>query len=136
MWALGWRQFLPFMITIVVILLTDLLIGVCIGLLLSIYFIIQNNFRVAYKVSHEINEGKEKYQIRLNSDVTFLNKVRLREALDRIPENSFLVIDGSHCHFIDYDILEIISEYRHKAIDRRIQLELTGITPVNVTAIH
>ncbi|HEY0356281.1 MAG TPA: SulP family inorganic anion transporter [Flavisolibacter sp.] len=136
MWQLGWKQFLPFVLTIVMILATDLLIGVSIGLLLSIYFIIQNNFRAEYKVTKTMKDGHEAYLIRLNSNVTFLNKVRLRDALENIPEDSALTIDGSHCNFIDYDILEIISEYGNKARDRNIEVKLIHIRTVNVTAIH
>src|SRR6185436_5418604 len=110
MWSLGWKQFLPFIITILVILSTDLLIGVSIGLLISAYFIIQNNFRAEYKVTKSTHLGIEMHYIKLNSNVTFLNKVKLRKALDDIPEYSVLTIDGSECNFIDYDILEIISE--------------------------
>jgi len=68
--------------------------------------------------------------------VTFLNKVNLKEALDQIPEYSILTIDGSESRFIDYDILEIISEYSNKAHDRHIELHLNGIERVNITAIH
>jgi Sulfate permease and related transporters (MFS superfamily) len=136
MWSLGWKQFLPFIITIIVILATDLLIGVTIGLLLSIYFIIQNNFKAEYRINKTIEKGVEAYLIKLNSNVTFLNKVRLRDALEDIPDDSMLTIDGSHCNFIDYDILEIISEYESKANDRNIKVNLIGIERVNVTAIH
>lgn len=136
MWSLGWKQFIPFLITIVVILSTDLLIGVTIGLLISIYFIVQNNFRAEYKITKTEHMGIETQYIKLNSNVTFLNKVKLRKTLDEIPEYSVLTIDGSECNFIDYDILEIISEYANKAHDRHIELHLKGIQKVNVTAIH
>ena len=68
--------------------------------------------------------------------MTFLNKVKLKDALDKIPEDSILTIDGSHCNFVDYDILEIISEFENKARDRNIELHLQGIEKVNVSAIH
>jgi MFS superfamily sulfate permease-like transporter len=136
MWGLGWKQFLPFLITIIVILVTDLLIGVSIGLLISIYFIIQNNFRTEYKITKSLQQGIETYHIRLNTSVTFLNKVKLRKALDEVPEYSALTIDGSECDFIDHDILEIISEYSNKAHDRHIELHLKGIKKVNITAMH
>ncbi|MBL8008001.1 MAG: SulP family inorganic anion transporter [Ignavibacteria bacterium] len=136
MWSLGWKQFLPFIITIIVILSTDLLIGVSIGLLLSIYFIVQNNFKADYKITSTVINGIETEYIKLNSNVTFLNKVNLRKALDEVPENSVLTIDGSLCNFIDYDILEIISEYESKASDRNIELHLIGIERVSVTAVH
>lgn len=136
MWSLGWKQFLPFILTIIVILATDLLIGVTIGLLLSVYFIVQNNFKAEYKISKTKQHDIETYYIKLNSNVTFLNKVNLRKALDEIPEYSVLTIDGSQCNFIDYDILEIISEYHNKAHDKHIELHLNGIEKVSVSAVH
>ncbi|MEI6816865.1 MAG: SulP family inorganic anion transporter [Bacteroidota bacterium] len=136
MWSLGWKQFIPFIITIVVILSTDLLVGVCIGLLISIYFIIQNNFKAEYKISKTMMHEVENHLIKLNSNVTFLNKVKLRKALDQIPEYSVLTIDGSESNFVDYDILEIISEYSNKAHDRHIELHLKGIEKVNIIAVH
>jgi len=134
--SLGWKQFLPFLLTIVMILSTDLLIGVSVGLLLSVYFIIQNNFKAEYKITRTIINGIETELIKLNSNVTFLNKVKLKKALDEVPEHSVLTIDGSNCNFIDYDILEIISEFENKAKDRRITLHTVGIERVSVIAIH
>ncbi|HVZ96656.1 MAG TPA: SulP family inorganic anion transporter [Chitinophagaceae bacterium] len=136
MWSLGWKQFIPFIITIIVILATDLLKGVSIGLLISTYFIIRNNFKAEYKITKILHGDTEVFYIKLNTNVTFLNKVNLRKALDKIPEYSELTIDGSECNFIDYDILEIISEYGNKALDRDIKVNLKGIQKVNVTAVH
>jgi len=136
MWSLGWKQFLPFILTIFAILATDLLIGVSIGLLLSTYFIIRSNFKTEYKITKKTINEIETEHIKLNSDVTFLNKVSLKKALDEVAENSVLTIDGSECNFIDYDILEIISEFENKAKERHIELRLIGIEKVNVTALH
>ena len=136
MWSLGWKQFIPFMLTIIVILSTDLIIGVSIGLLISVYFIVRNNFKAEYKILRTQHNGIESQYIKLNSNVTFLNKVNLRAILDEVPEYSVLTIDGSECNFIDYDILEIISEYGNKAHDRHIELHLPGIEKVDVIAVH
>jgi MFS superfamily sulfate permease-like transporter len=136
MWSLGLKQFLPFILTISIILLTDLLIGVTAGLLLSAYYIIQNNFKAEYKIQKRMMHETEVYLVKLNSNVSFLNKVKLKDVLDKIPEYSVLTIDGSECNFIDYDILEIISEYGNKARDRHIEVHLQGIEKVNITAIH
>ncbi len=136
MWSLGNKQFIPFILTIIVILSTDLLIGVSIGLLISIYYIVQNNFKAEYRITKTMQHETEVYLIKLNSNVTFLNKVKLRKALDQIPEYSILTIDGSECNFIDYDILEIISEYGSKAHDKHIEVHLKNIEKVNIRAIH
>lgn len=137
MFKLGAKQYLPFLITIVVILSTDLLIGVSIGLLISTYFIIQNNFKAEYRITKKIEgDVTEVYYLKLNSNVTFLNKVKLRKALDQIPEYSVLTVDGSECNFIDHDILEIISAFEAKAHDRHIELHLKGIQKVEVASMH
>ena len=68
--------------------------------------------------------------------MSFLNKVKFRKVLDQIPQYSVLTIDGTNCNFIDYDILEVISEYAFKAHDRHIAVHLKGIESVNVTAVH
>ncbi|MBA4318752.1 MAG: hypothetical protein C0412_10155 [Flavobacterium sp.] len=136
MWSLGRKQFIPFMITIIVILATDLLLGVCIGLLISVYYIVQSNFKIEYNITQTKHLGIETQYIKLNHNVTFLNKVKLRKALDEVPEYSILTIDGSESRLIDYDILEIISEFHRKARDRHIELHLINIEKVNVTAVH
>jgi MFS superfamily sulfate permease-like transporter len=136
MYKLGWNQFLPFIITIVVILMTDLLIGVSIGLLISIYFLVQNNFKAEYKIRTDRHLDITTHTIKLNSMVTFLNKVALKKALDDIPEYCVAVIDGSDSRFIDPDVLEIVSEYEKKAHRKHIQLELKGIQKVEVFNSH
>ena len=102
----------------------------------SVYFIVRNNFKAEYKITKIVLNGIETEYIKLNSNVTFLNKVNLRKTLDEVAEYSVLTIDGSECNFIDYDILEIISEYENKARNKHIELHLKGIERVNVTAVH
>lgn len=129
-----WKQFIPFIVTIVFILLTDLLIGVSVGLVVAFYFIIQNNFREEFHYTPAIIDGKETGLIKLSSNVTFLNKIEIKKLLEEIPEGTTLTIDGSESLFIDYDVLEIINEFKNKAKDRNIDLNLIDIEPVNITA--
>ncbi|MEY2638531.1 MAG: hypothetical protein RIR90_13, partial [Bacteroidota bacterium] len=132
MWKLGMKQFLPFIITIVVILLTDLLIGVCIGMLIALYFIISNNFKIEFKVHQHKEHETPVYDIQLHRNVTFLNKIKLRALLDEVPKYAIVRINGSESDFIDYDVLEIITEFKNKAHDRHIQVELKGIRTVDI----
>lgn len=135
-WMQKWKQFIPFIVTIVFILLTDLLIGVIVGILISIYFIIQNNFKEEFHYDSIIKEGRAHKVIKLSSNVTFLNKVEIKNLLEKIPEGSYLTIDGSESAFIDYDVLEVINEFKNKALDRDIELKLIGIEDVNLTFNH
>lgn len=131
---IGLKQFVPFIITIVIILATDLLIGVSIGLLISLYYIIKENFKENYDIEKSHFQGLNHFKLKLHSNVTFINKVKIKNALDKVPPYAVLTIDGSDIHFIDHDVLEIISDFKTKAHDRHIQLQLINIDTVQTAA--
>ncbi len=131
---LGLDQFIPFIVTIVVVLMTDLLIGVSIGLLFSIYYIVRHNFKENYEMTKQHFQGLDSYKLKLHGNVTFLNKVNIKNSLEKVPPYSVLTIDGTDIHFIDFDILEIISEFKSKAHDRHIELHLINIELVETIA--
>jgi len=103
----GWNQLIPFVATIVAILVTDLLKGIVVGIVIGLYYVIRANHHAAISLTRSDNQ----YLIRLNKDVTFLNRALLRSFLDQVEENGFLLIDGSKSRFIDHDILETIEDF-------------------------
>jgi MFS superfamily sulfate permease-like transporter len=116
----GWDQFLPFVITIGAILLTDLLIGVLIGIGVGLFFIVRSNFKTSVFIVHDHN----KYLIRLRKDVSFLNKPIIKNKLEEIPENSSVLIDASRADFIDKDIIEVIEDFSIHAPLKNIKVEV------------
>ena len=116
----GWDQFLPFIITIVAILLTDLLIGVVIGIGVGIFFVIRSNF----KTSVFIVNDNSRYLFRLRKDVSFLNKPIIKNKLEEVPEDSSVIIDASRADFIDKDIIEVIEDFMIHAPLKNIRVEL------------
>lgn len=132
----GREQFLPFIITVVAILFTDLLIGVLIGVGYSVYFIIKHTYRAGFVVK-ERSEGHTKhFTIELALNVSFLNKKRFLEMLDTIPEYSIVEINGTDSVYIDQDILEIFHDFKSKAHRRHIQLILKDIPEVETIGLH
>lgn len=123
----GFKQFLPFIATIILILMTDLLIGVGIGTLIALLFIIKNNYHQEFKVITEKRNETTHITIKLNSNVSFLNKVKLRSILGQIKNYSAVTFDGTDCLQIDFDILEIIHEFQVNAHHRHVEVELLGI---------
>jgi MFS superfamily sulfate permease-like transporter len=117
----GVSQFVPFVITIVAIIFTDLLIGIGIGLVVGLYFVLQTNFHEAISITTDNNNN---YLLRLNKDVSFLNKSLLRKSLERIPKNSTLIIDGGHSQFIDHDIIETLKDFMDNASSKNITVEV------------
>ena len=131
-WKLGWQQFLPFIITIVAILFTDLLKGVVLGLVVGIFYVLKANYESAYFLSKPTDKKDGPIILRLAEQVSFLNKASIIKALDELPLNSTVVIDGSDSSFIDYDVLEAIENFRLAAPERGISLELLNVPQVQV----
>ena len=132
----GREQFFPFLITVIAILSTDLLIGVFIGIAYSIYFLIKHTYRAGFTLT-EKNIGHIKhYSIELALNVSFLNKGRFLELLDKIPEYSMVDINGTKSIYIDNDILEIFHDFRSKAHNKHIQLSMKDIPDVETIELH
>lgn len=116
----GWDQFLPFVITISAILLTDLLIGVLIGIAAGLFFVLRSNFKTTVFI---INDGNN-YLFRLRKDVSFLNKPIIKNKLEAVPEDSFVLIDTTKADFIDKDVVETIEDFILHAPLKNIKVDI------------
>jgi len=132
----GREQLFPFLITVISILFTDLLIGVLIGITYSIYFLIKHTYRAGYTLKERKEGHISHYNIELAMNVSFLNKKRFMEMLDKIPEYSVVHINGTKSVYIDYDILEIFQDYRSKAHHKHIELDMKDIPEVETMELH
>lgn len=122
MYQKGWDQFLPFVITLLAILLTDLLKGIAIGMVVGLIFVIKTNFHATVRLT----EHNGNYLLRLQKDVSFLNKAILTRQLAKIPDNSKVLIDVQRAQFIDADIKETLNNFIDGAKERNIRLILEG----------
>ena len=116
----GWDQFIPFIVTVIAILLSDLLIGIFIGAAVALFFMLRSNFRSSVLVVKD----KTNYLLRLRKDVSFLNKPIIKRKLEEIPPNSYIIIDSSRADFIDKDIVDVINEYKQHAGLKNIIVEI------------
>jgi MFS superfamily sulfate permease-like transporter len=122
MYRKGWDQFLPFLITIVAILFTDLLKGIAVGMVVGLFFVIRTNFKKSITFVHHRNH----YLIRFTRDVSFLNKARLIQDLIEIPDGAEVLIDTHRVQFIDRDIREALDDFILGAPGRGITITLQG----------
>ncbi len=133
---LGSDQFLPFITTIVVMLSTNLLIGVGCGIFVSIIFILKNNFKAPFKLINEEIDGRMTYFMKLSQNVPFINKGKILNVLLSLPKGSKIYIDGGRATFIDKDILEIFSEFKNRAKKNGIDVEMEELQEVDILAKH
>jgi len=131
LWKNGMTQFVPFVVTILAVVFTDLLKGVAIGLLISISFILYKNLKIAYSFKKEEFHDGDIITIKLAQEVSFLNKAAIKNTLGSIPEKSKLIIDATNTQYIDFDVLEMIKDFsRVKVYDKEIDLTLKGFKEI------
>jgi MFS superfamily sulfate permease-like transporter len=116
---LGIGQFLPFAVTVLAIVMTDLLKGIAAGLLVGVFFVMRSNRRSAVTL---VNDGRD-WMIRFNKDMSFVNKAELKRRLRKIPDRAHLIVDGTKALYVDRDIYETVREFETGASFRGITLE-------------
>jgi carbonic anhydrase len=123
----GWPQFLPFVITVVAIVSTDLLIGISIGMFVSLLFILASSLSVPVRQIIEKHVGGEIRHIELANQVSFLNRAALERTLRSAPSGSQILLDARRTNYIDPDILSLIREFKDvTAPALEVQLSLRG----------
>lgn len=123
----GWAQFIPFVVTIVGIVMTDLLIGIGLGMAVAIGFILYNNYKKPYFFYPEKHEKGAPIVLELAEDVTFINKASILQTLNHLPNNSTVIIDAMKTVNIDHDVKEIINDFKENAKFKNIDLHIRGL---------
>jgi MFS superfamily sulfate permease-like transporter len=125
MWHNGKHQFIPFIVTVIAVVLTDLLKGVGIGLAVGIFFILRGNMKLAYFFKKEKHHEGETIHIDLAQEVSFLNKAAIKQTLMHLPKNSKVIIDAANTVYIDYDVLDLIRDFlNYGSKDKNISVTL------------
>ncbi len=126
MWKKGSNEFIPFAVTVVGIVLTDLLMGIALGLVVAIVSILWDNFKVPYKFDIRNYKAGAPIKIEFSEVVSFLNKASIQQTLNTIPPNSTVLLDASQTLRMHPDVHEIIQEFQVNAASKDITLELIG----------
>ncbi|RSK41643.1 SulP family inorganic anion transporter [Mangrovimonas spongiae] len=127
MYKLGWKQFVPFIVTVVGIVFTDLLFGIGLGLLVGIVVILLKSYQNSHFLHIEDkSNGKHKIKMTLAEEVTFFNKGAILKELDSLPRDTYLELDLIKTRYLDNDIIEILDDFSHKAKERNIDIKLVS----------
>jgi carbonic anhydrase/SulP family sulfate permease len=127
MWSEGLKQFVPFFVTVVAIVVTDLLIGVMIGLATSIVFILLSNARRGFRIIKEDHVGGLVHRIELATQASFLNRAQLATTLGEFRRGDQVSIDARATDYIDPDIVSMIKEFVNESAPARgVSVSLQG----------
>ena len=134
----GGRQFVPFVVTVLAIVFTDLLIGIGIGLAVSIVSILLDHYQRPFVDFHQedgVDGQPGTWKLQLSEDVTFLHKAGLRQALSRVKPGGHVVLDASRTLRMDVDVRDVIEDFKNRAIEEDISLDLLSPEDANETWI-
>ena len=125
MYQAGWKQFVPFVVTVVGIVFTDLLVGISLGLGVGIVVVLIKSYQNSHFL-HIEDSGNVSHKIKMTlaEEVTFFNKGAILKELDSIPENSYLTLDVRKTRYLDNDIIEILEDFSSKAKNRNIDIKI------------
>lgn len=126
MYAKGLNEFVPFVVTILGIVFTDLLIGIGLGMAVAIVQILWKNYKTPYEIG-QINANGKHLTLKLAEEVSFLNKAGIMRTLDQIPENTRLDIDASNTKNIHPDVIEIIEDFKEHGKTINITVNVIGL---------
>ncbi|WP_411727497.1 bifunctional SulP family inorganic anion transporter/carbonic anhydrase [Methyloglobulus sp.] len=121
----GWYHFIPFCGTVLGLVFTNILFGLLIGLTVALFSILLENYKSAYYFK-ETQIGN-KTIIRLSENVSFLNRANIQKTLESLPAHSVVVIDATRSKYIDYDVYEIIQNFKSEAHHKHIKLILENL---------
>ena len=127
MYKLGFKQFIPFVVTVIAIVFTDLLTGIIIGMLFGIFNILIANYRTPFLFTKD-TKTKKVLTLNLGQEVSFLNKGALIRALNSVEEGCKVIINGSQSETIDFDIYEIVMDFQEQAKHRNIEVEVVNLS--------
>ncbi|OAV44101.1 SulP family inorganic anion transporter [Lewinella sp. 4G2] len=123
----GWKQFVPYIVTVVAIVFTDLLTGIGLGLVVAIIIILYKSYQNSHflhMVDKEASDGHHEVKMTLAEEVTFFNKAAILRELDALPEGANLELNVTKTRYLDYDVVEILENFAGKARDRDIDITI------------
>lgn len=125
MYQLGWKQFLPFIVTVLGLVFTDMLMGILLGLAVGILVIIIKSYQNSHFLHIEDkSDGMHRIKMTLAEEVTFFNKGAILKELDSLPRDTYLELNLLNTRYLDYDIIEILEDFSFKAKERNIDIKL------------
>ncbi len=125
MYDMGWKQFIPFTVTVLGIVFIDLLYGIGLGLVVGIVVILIKSYQNSHFLHIEDkSNGKHKIKMTLAEEVTFFNKGAILKELDSLPRETYLELDVRKTRYLDNDIIEILDDFAFKAKERDIDIKL------------
>lgn len=118
-YKIGSEQLVVFVVTIIVTVSTDLLVGVGAGIAMKFVFHFLNgvSFKNLFKAQYELTEQGNEYFMKVKGSAIFSNLIGFKKAFAKINHDKKIMVDFSEAHLLDHSFMEYLhhleGEYEH-----------------------
>ena len=118
-YRIGAEQLMIFVITVIVTVSTDLLVGVASGILAKFIFHILNGapLRSLFKARYEVTENNGEYNITVKDAAIFSNLIGFKKLFNKLTPGKKVVLNFADARIVDHTFMEQLhhfeEEYHH-----------------------
>jgi MFS superfamily sulfate permease-like transporter len=126
LWKTSRSEAAILIVTVVVIVVEDLLVGVLTGVVLSAIKLLINFSNLNVRLTPStLKAGHEQFTLTMSGAATFLRLPLLADKLDQVPSGAHLNLDFEHLDYIDHACLETLMSWakQHEASGGRLNLD-------------
>lgn len=111
----GKEQLAIFLVTIIVTLAEDLLLGIAAGMLLKIIFHLINGapLKALFRAPTIISFEGDNYLVEIDKAAIFTNYIRIKSRLESIPPGFNVTIDLQNTKLTDHSVMENLEHFKH-----------------------
>ena len=135
---IGKEQLIIFLVTIAVTLMTDLLVGIGIGILTK--FVVQLSYGVKlsdiFAPKIEIDVDNDIYFVNVKRAAVFTNYLALNRKLETLPQGKNVKVDFSEAPYVDHTVMENITRFKNDYEKAGGKMELVGFESYQKLSDH
>jgi len=135
---IGKEQLAIFLVTIIITLYEDLLVGIAAGMALKIIIHVANGLpiRSLFKSPVSVSFEDDNYLVEIEKSAVFTNWLGIKGKLDAIPQGMHLTIDLSNTKLVDHSVMENLHHFEHDYVAAGGTVKIIGIDDHKALSKH
>ncbi len=135
---IGKEQFAVFLITILITLAEDLLLGIAAGIILEliIYAVKGTKFNNIFKAKYIHKISGNEHLIEVEGAAQFSNLIGFKNVLEHIEDKKDIMVDFSKTNLVDHSFMDFITYFKSEYESRGGHVELRAIENLTPVSYH
>lgn len=129
---IGPEQLIVFCVTIVVTLMTDLLVGIGVGILVKL--VTQHLLGVPLKATFQAFVKKDEQSLIVTGAAVFSNWLGIKKHIDSVSTSSEFTMDLSQCNVVDHTVIDNIIHLQNDFENAGGKLQVVGLDTLTPTS--